>query len=391
MSGAIFTPIPSRPPPVSSSGIVGWVRTNLLSSWFNIALTLATFLLLAKILPPILNWVFFDATWAGDDSAACKTEITGADGEQYIVDAPGACWTFIRVRFVQIAFGLFFSANPDEIWRPVLVFAMLAAFAAPMFMQNFRHKPLLGAFLIVVFPFIAFALVHGEWLGLPVADTDQWGGFMLTFFLAAVGIVCALPIGIVMALGRQAAGRGMEANLPIVRSLCVFYIELWRAAPLITVLFMASNLLPLFFPAEVDFDKVVRAMIAITLFQSAYTAEAIRGGLQAIPKGQGEAAAALGMGFWRKTSFIVLPQALKISIPGIVNTFIELFKDTTLVGIIGLLDFLAIAQVASRSPQWKGYDSEAYVFVAFVFFICCYALSQYSQALERKLHTGHKR
>jgi len=189
---------------------------------------------------------------------------------------------------------------------------------------------------------------------------------------------------VVMALGRR-------SDLPIIRSVCIFYIELWRAAPLITILFMASNLLPLFFPEGVDFDKVARAMIAITLFQSAYTAEAIRGGLAAIPRGQGEAAAALGMGYWKQTGFIILPQALKISIPGIINTFIALFKDTTLVGIIGLLDFLNSGQQASRSPEWKGYDFEAYVYVAVLFFICCFLMSQYSQYLERRLDTGHKR
>ena len=337
-----------------------------------------------KLLPPVFQWLFLDATWGGGDAASCKTEITGEDGKTYLVDAPGACWAFIRVRIVQILFGLYFAKHPDEVWRPILMFAMFFGLMFPLFMPAFRWKAQLGLFLLFIFPLIAVALVHGEWLGLDVADTDEWGGFLLTFFLAAGGIVLALPIGIVMALGRR-------SNLPIIRSLCVFYIELWRAAPLITILFLSANLLPLFFPSGVDFDKVVRALIAITMFQSAYTAEAIRGGLQAIPKGQAEAASALGMGYWKNTGFIVLPQALKISIPGIVNTFIELFKDTTLVGIIGLHDFLGITQVASRSPEWKGYDFEGYVFVALLFFMCCFAMSKYSQALERKLDTGHKK
>ena len=312
-------------------------------------------------------------------------EVTGEDGAVYMVDAPGACWTFIRVRFVQIMFGLYFGANVDQVWRPVLMFILFFACMTPLFIPTFRYKLRLSLFILFVFPFIAYALVHGAWLGLPVADTGQWGGFMLTFFLASVGIVAALPIGIVMALGRR------SQTVPIIRSFCIFYIELWRASPLITILFMASVLLPLFFPAEVDFDKVVRAMIAITLFQSSYTAEAIRGGLQAIPKGQYEAADAMGMGYWKKVYFIILPQALKISIPGIVNTFIALFKDTTLVSIIGLKDFLGMAQVSARSSEWKGYDFEGYVFVAFLFYLCCSSMSRYSQALERKLHTGHKR
>lgn len=381
---AKFTLIDARPPPASTIGALGWIRARLFSSWFNGILTLLIAWALYKLLPPVFNWMFIDAAWSGGDANSCKTEQTGEDGKQYMVDAPGACWTFVRVRIVQILFGLYFAQNPGEVWRPVLMFAAFGGLMAPLFIPAFRWKAPLGAFLLFAFPVIAVALVHGEWLGLDVAETDEWGGFLLTFFLAAGGIVLALPIGIVMALGRR-------SDLPIIRSLCVFYIELWRAAPLITILFMASNLLPLFFPSEVDFNKVVRALIAITMFQSAYTAEAIRGGLQAIPKGQGEAAGALGMGYWKKTGFIVLPQALKISIPGIVNTFIALFKDTTLVGIIGLHDFLGITQVASRSPEWKGYDFEGYTFVALLFFMCCFAMSKYSQALERKLDTGHKR
>ena len=384
MRDASRPPIEARPPPAASTGLVGWMRARLFSSWFNGALTLFLALALIQLLPPVLQWMFWDATWAGDSSGACKTEITGEDGETYLVDAPGACWVFIRVRFVQIMFGLYFGANLDQLWRPLLMFAVLAGLMVPLFAPAFRYKAHLGVIILLVFPVFAIALVHGQWLGLPVAHTHEWGGFLLTFFLAAGGIVVALPIGIVMALGRR-------SELPIIRSLCIFYIELWRAAPLITILFMASNLLPLFFPSGVDFDKVVRALIAITMFQSAYTAEAIRGGLSAIPKGQGEAASALGMGYWKNTGFIVLPQALKISIPGIVNTFIELFKDTTLVGIIGLHDFLGITQVASRSPEWKGYDLEGYVYVALLFFMFCSAMSRYSQALERKLDTGHKR
>ena len=375
-----FSPLPSRPAPRSTTGATGWLRANLLSSPLNIGLTLMVVYALLQIIPPAFQWMFVDAVWSGEDSMVCKTATDNGE----TADAPGACWAFINARLVQILFGLYFSGNPDQLWRPLLMFAILFSGIGMLLWPAFRHKMALGAFMILIFPFVAVALVHGEWLGLPVADTDQWGGFMLTFMLAAVGIVAALPIGIVMALGRR-------SELPVIRSLCVFYIELWRAAPLITILFMASNLLPLFFPSGVDFDKVVRAMIAITLFQSAYTAEAIRGGLQALPKGQFEAADALGLKYWKKNNLIILPQALKISIPGIVNTFIALFKDTTLVGIIGLFDFLGMSQTASRSPEWKGYDFEAYVFVAVIFFICCFSMSKYSQALERKLDTGHKK
>lgn len=371
-----FVPAPPRPAPASTVGILGWLRANLLSSPLNIGITLLVLWFLYQLLPPALNWLLFDATIGGDTVAACKTTIGGE-----VADAPGACWTFIKVRFLQLMFGLYYSGNLDQVWRPILMFALFIALMIPLFIPAFRRKLHLGAFIVFGFPFVAFALVHGEWLGLPVASTDQWGGFMLTFFLASVGIVAALPLGILFALGRR-------SNMPMIRAFSVFYIEMWRAAPLITVLYISSVILPLFFPSGVDFDKVVRAMIAITLFQSAYTAEAIRGGLQALDRGQFEAADALGLRFWKKSGLIVLPQALKISIPGIVNSFIQLFKDTTLVLIIGLFDLLNMAETASRSPQWKGYDLEGYFFAASIFFICCFSMSKYSQALERKLHTG---
>ena len=206
---------------------------------------------------------------------------------------------------------------------------------------------------------------------------------MLTLVLAVGGIVLALPIGILLALGRR-------SEMKVIQWFCIVFIEFWRANPLITILFMASNLRPLFLPQVVELDKVGRALVAITLFQSAYTAEAIGGGLAAIPKGQFEAADALGLKYGHKTALIILPQALKISIPSIVNTFIALFKDTTLVSIIGLLDLFNMAQTVSRSTEWKGYDYETYVFSALIFFMCCWGMSRYSQSVERKLSREHK-
>ena len=375
-----FKPRPNLPPPIATVGVIGWLRSNLLSSPLNILLTLIGLLVLYQTVPPMLQWLFFDATIHGNESGICK--VTNADGD--LVDAPGACWTFIKIRFLQIMFGLYYSANVDQVWRPTLMLALVAVQIGLFFVPIFRWKLQLGLFATLVYPFIGFALIHGEWLGLPVADTDQWGGFLLTFILASIGIVAALPIGILLALGRR-------SRLPVVRIISVTFIEFWRGTPLITILFMASVMLPLFFPSGVDFDKVARALIGITLFQSAYTAEAIRGGLQAISRGQYEAADALGISYWKKNIFIILPQALKISIPGIVNTFLELFKDTSLVAIIGLFDLLNMAQAASRSSQWKGYDLEAYVFAALIFFMCCYGMSKYSQSLERKLETEHKK
>ena len=374
-----FVPIAPKAPPPTTVGIIGWLRLNLFSSWGNALFSIVALYILWLLLPPVLQWLFWDATWHGRDRSVCETEIGGE-----VADAPGACWTFVRVRATQMFFGLYFASNPDQLWRPILMFVFFFMLLVPLLLPFSRQfKNLLGVILLFIFPFLAYALLDGEWLGLPVAHSSEWGGFLLTFILASVGIVAAFPISVIMALGRR-------SDMPIIRSICVFYIELWRAAPLITILFMASNLLPLFFSAGVHYDKVARALIAITMFQSAYMAEAIRGGLQAIPKGQYEAGDALGLGYWKKTIFIILPQALKISIPGMVNAALQLFKDTALVGIIGLHDFLEITKVASRSPEWIGYDFEGLVFVSIFYFIFCFAMSKYSQALERKLDTGHK-
>lgn len=368
-----FTPKPNLPPPSDQVGPIAWARANLFSSWFNAIATILIAYALYKLVPVAVNWAWFNATFAGLDRSVCDANSAG-----------GACWTFIKVRFLQIIFGLFYASNPDQIWRPLLTFAILVALVGPMFIPKLKYKFALAFMVLFVFPFVAFGLIHGAWFGLPVADTSGWGGFMLTLILALVGIICAFPLGVVLALGRR-------SSMPVVKTICVIFIEFWRGAPLITILFMASVMLPLFFPTEVDFDKVFRALIGISLFQSAYTAEAIRGGLQAIPKGQSEAADSLGLSYPKTMGFIVLPQALKIAIPGIVNTFIELFKDTSLVAIIGLLDLLNMAQVASRSIEWKGYDFEGYVFVAVIFWVVCYSMSQFSQYLERKTETGHRR
>ena len=376
-----FQPLPSRPAPPATSGVLGWLRYNLFSSWTSSLLTLFSLYVLWATIPPVAQWMFIDANWTGTDRSVCETEVDGQT-----VDAPGACWTFINVRKGQLLFGLYFSANPEQMWRPILMFALFFLLLVPLLlpMVSRRVKTTLGVILLFVYPFVAYGLLDGSWFGLPVVDSSEWGGFLLTFVLASVGIIAAFPISVLLALGRR-------SSMPIIRSFCVLYIEFWRAVPLITILFMASNLLPLFLPSGVHYDKVARALFAITMFQSSYVAEAIRGGLQAINKGQYEAADALGLGYWKKTNFVVLPQALKISIPSLVNSALQLFKDTALVSIIGLHDFLGMSNVASRSPEWKGYDAEAYVFAAIIYFICCFAMSSYSQSLERKLDTGHKK
>lgn len=367
----IVAPKDTRPPPVRDTGIWGWMRTRLFGSVTNTIVTLLCLYILYLLVPPIVNWVILDASISGRDRSICDA------------NPDGACWTYIKVRFNQLMFGLHFGANPDQIWRPTLAFAIYGGLLTWLLLPVTRYKTQVGLFALFGFPVLAYAIIQGEWLGLPRVPIDRWGGFLLTVTLASVGIVAALPLGIVLALGRR-------SQLPIIRSLSVIYIEFWRGTPLITILFMASVMLPLFFPSEIDFNKVVRAMVGITLFQSAYTAEAIRGGLQALPRGQFEAADALGLGYWKKMYLIILPQALSISIPGIVNTFISLFKDTSLVAIIGLLDLLNMVHVTSRSPEWKGYDLEGYVYAAFIFWICCFSMSRYSQHVERKLDRSHK-
>lgn len=236
----------------------------------------------------------------------------------------------------------------------------------------------------LAYPFLAWWLLSGGFFGLEFVDTHKWGGLLLTVVIGVVGIVLSLPIGIVLALGRR-------STMPAIRMLCVIFIEFIRGVPLITLLFMASNMLPLFFPEGVDLDKLIRALVVVVLFSSAYMAEVVRGGLQAIPKGQYEAADAMGLSFWKSMFLIILPQALKIVIPGIVNSFIGLFKDTTLVSVIGLLDILGIAKAAVTHSDWIGLAREAYVSVAVVYFVFCFSMSRYSIWLEQKLDTGHKR
>ncbi len=362
-----FKALPNLPPPVSTSGAIGWMRTNLFSSPLNVALTLIGVYLIYITVVPFIGWAFIRADWFGTDKTAC---VSG-----------GACWAFATQRMDFFIYGFF----PAELqWRIDVCFAMFVAVFAPQFFENFPYKKALGIISLTVFPAIAFVLITGGWFGLEPVATEKWGGLSLTLMLAYVGIVAALPIGVVLALGRR-------SHMPVIRTFCIGFIELWRAVPLISVLFMASVMLPLFLPDGMNFDKLLRALIGITMFQSAYMAEVIRGGLQAIPRGQYEAANALGLSYWKSMRLIILPQALKLVIPGIVNTFIALFKDTTLVLIIGLFEVLAAVEAVVRGAQWKGLTHEGYIFVGLCFWVFCFGMSRYSQKLEQKLHTGHKR
>ena len=359
---------PDMPPPITQVGIIGWLRANLFSSIPNSIATILGVIFLAWLIPPIISWAFIDAYWTGETRDAC-------------VDRDGACWVFIKVWFRQLMYGRY---PPEEIWRINLSYVILVGTGVLLFIPGFKWKPWVGLFLLVGFPIIAFILYVGGSFGLPHIETPLRGGLFLTLVIGGVGIVASLPIGIVLALGRR-------SQMPVVRSICVAFIELWRGVPLITVLFMASVMFPLFLPEGMNFDKLIRALIGVMLFSAAYMAEVVRGGLQALPKGQYEAAEALGLNYWKMMGLIILPQALKMVIPGIVNTFIGLFKDTTLVLIIGLFDLLGIAKAAVTNGNWIGLSNEAYAFVGFTFFIFCFSMARYSIWLEAKLHTGHKR
>jgi general L-amino acid transport system permease protein len=359
--------IEARPAPRNTVGPMAWLRANLFSGPINTIFTLIGLYLLYLLLTPTIQWAFINADWIGTSRDDCSRE--------------GACWVFVSARFTQFIYGLY---PRSEIWRVDLTFVTFAALIAWLAIPRLPFKRWVALATLVAFPLFAYFMLYGGFFGLQVVETHRWGGLMLTLVLAVVGMVGALPIGILLALGRR-------SQMPIVKSFCVVFIEFWRGVPLITVLFMASVMLPLFMPTGVSVDRLIRAFIGITLFQSAYMAEVIRGGLQAIPRGQEEAAAALGMGYWKRMGLIVLPQALKMMIPGIVNTFISLFKDTTLVMIIGLFDLLGIVQAALSDSRWLGFALEGYVFAAFMFWIFCFSMSRYSQYLERKLHTGYKR
>ncbi|WAF84875.1 amino acid ABC transporter permease [Metapseudomonas otitidis] len=357
---------PDLPPPSNVVGPVAWLRHNLFASPLHVVLTLLSLYLLWLILPPLLNWAVIHATWSG----TTRTDCTGE----------GACWVFIQQRFGQFMYGFY----PSELrWRVDVTVWLAIIGAAPLFLKKMPHKALYGIGFLVVYPLLAFWLLHGG-PGLQEVSTSRWGGLMLTLVIGYVGIAGALPLGILLALGRR-------SKLPAIKVICVTFIEFWRGVPLITVLFMSSVMLPLFLPEGMNLDKLLRALVMVIFFEAAYVAEVVRGGLQAIPKGQYEAAAALGLGYWRSTALVILPQALKLVIPGIVNTFIALFKDTSLVIIIGLFDLLNSIKQATTDPKWLGMSTEGYVFAALVYWIFCFSMSRYSMRLERKLHTGHKR
>ncbi len=367
-------------PPRSVQGPAHWLRTNLFATPFDAVLTILALLLLAWALPMAIQWLFVNAVWTGTDRTACLTTVQGgAQPEGW----SGACWAFVHAKYEQFVYGRY---PADERWRVNLTALIFVVLLAPLLIPKIPHKAFNAVLLFVAFPIIAFFLLVGGLFGLPYVETALWGGLLVTLTLSLVGIVVSLPLGVMLALGRR-------SKLPVIRPFSIIFIEVVRGVPLVTVLFMASVMLPLFLPPGMTFDKLLRALIGVALFASAYMAEVIRGGLQAIPRGQYEGADALGLRYWQKTGLIVLPQALKLVIPGIVNTFIGLFKDTSLVYIIGMFDLLGIVRQNFSDAAWASPVTPVtgLVFAGFIFWIFCFAMSRYSIFMERRLDTGHKR
>jgi general L-amino acid transport system permease protein len=372
--------IAPAPAPLTARSVSGWIRTNLLATPKDVVLTIIAIAILAVIIPPALNWLFVKAVWIGTDRTACATLVQGGiqpDGWK------GACWAFVEDRFVQFLFGRY---PLEERWRPILVLAMLVVLLVPMLIPKVPRKGLNAILLFIVFPIVAFFLLIGGVFGLPHVETPQWGGLMVTLILSFVGIAVSFPLGTLLALGRR-------SQMPVIKTLSVTFIEVVRGVPLITVLFMANVMLPLFLPTGWTIDNFLRALVAVALFSSAYMAEVIRGGLQAIPKGQAEGADSLGLSYWQKMRLIILPQAIKLVIPGIVNTFIGMFKDTSLVSIIGMFDFLNTIRLNFSDTTWISPVTPltGLIFAGFIYWVFCFSMSRYSAFMERHLDTAHKR
>ncbi len=339
------------------------LNKNINSNWFNAILTLLIIFLLIQNIPPLLNWLFFDADYIGVSKEDCSRE--------------GACWVFVNVWLKRLIYGLYPNS---EIWRINLSFLMLIALVISGFFVPPKIKKYIVIFLLFVFPFIAINLISGGNFGLVWVETMAWGGLSLTFIISIFALLFCFPIGMFLALGRR-------SSAPVIRYSSIGFIEFWRGVPLITVLFMASVMMPMFLPDGTYMDKLVRVIIAITLFEAAYMAEVIRGGLQALPKGQYDAGKSLGMGYWRMHLLVILPQALKLVIPGVANTFLALVKDTPLILVVGLLELVGMIDMAKTNPDWLGFATEGYVFAGVVFWIICYSMSRYSQRLEKKYKT----
>ena len=361
---AIYELEQTQKAPSSTSGPLRWIITNLLATPYHVAFSFLILGLLYIIIPPFVNWAIINATFVGTTKADCTGD--------------GACWIFIMNKIDFFIYGFY---PEEEIYRINIIFSLFFVFFALFKYTGKTYAVKIAVFSL--FPIISYFLITGGSFGLIEVPTHKWGGLMLTLVISSIGIVLAMPLGIIFALGRQ-------SKLPIIKSLSILYIEFIRGVPLITILFMGSVILPMFFPEGVTFDKLLRVLIVVTLFQAAYVAEVIRGGLQAIPKGQYEAADSEGLSYWQKMLIVILPQAIKVSIPNLVGNAIGLFKDTTLVLIIGLFDLLTMVGLSASDSNWTGFEPEGYVFVTSIFWLFCFALSRYSKVIEDRLNTENR-
>jgi general L-amino acid transport system permease protein len=365
----------SEPPPVASEGALAWTRARLFDGVLNTILTVVSAIVIVAVVWPTVRFLFIDAVWTGTDRVDCLPETVGRP--------VGACWPFIQAKFGQFMFG-FYPA--DERWRVNLTYVLGVILLVPLLIPRLPHKGLNAILFFGVFPIVGFFLLVGDVLGLPHVETRLWGGLLVTLVISFTGIILSLPLGILLALGRR-------SELPIIRMLSILFIEFWRGVPLITVLFFATYMLPYFLPASWEIDGLASVLVGVALFAAAYMAEVVRGGLQAIPRGQFEGAMALGLGYWRMMGFIVLPQALRLVIPGIVNSFISLFKDTTLVLIVAIFDLLGQLRAAFADPSWATPATlfTGFAFAGMIYFLVSFGMSRYALFVERRLNTEQAR
>ncbi|MBO9098278.1 MULTISPECIES: amino acid ABC transporter permease [Rhizobium] len=366
--------------PLSDKTVRGWAKHNLFATPKDAILSVVVAVIAVWFLLSVVEFLFINAVWVGKDRTFCATVSQGGiqpDGWS------GACWAYVGDWFTAFMVG---SYPRDQIWRPILIAVLFVALLVPFLIPSAPRKGWNAALLLVGLPILAYILLLGGSFGLTHVETSLWGGLMVTLILSFVGIVVSLPFGIVLALGRR-------SDMPILRGACIGFIELVRGVPLITVLFMASVLLPLFLTPGTNIDKFLRALVGVSIFASAYMAEVIRGGLQAIPRGQYEGADSLGLNYFQKMTFIIMPQAIKLVVPGIVNTFIGMFKDTSLVSIINMYDLLGIVKASFGDSRWLTPVTPltGLIFAGFVFWLFCFGMSRYSYFMERHLDTGHRK
>jgi general L-amino acid transport system permease protein len=359
-------------PPRSIVGTPTWLQQKLFGSVLNTIATLLSALILAALIWPAIRFILIDAVWVGSSRTDCLAETVGRP--------VGACWPFIAAKFRQFMYG-FYPA--DQVWRINLTYAVGLVLLVPLMVPRVPYKTLNAILFFGIFPVVAFYLLVGSVFGLQHVETRLWGGLLVTLVITFAGIIGSLPIGIVLALGRR-------SSLPLVRWFCIIFIEFWRGVPLITVLFFATYMLPFFLPETWKIDALARVLIGVVLFAGAYMAEVIRGGLQAIPRGQYEAARALGLGYWKMMGFVILPQALKLVIPGMVNSFIALFKDTTLVLIVAIFDLLGQMRASFADPSWATPVTlmTGFAFAGMIYFAISFIISRYALYVERRLSTG---